>query len=184
MKPEPKKVLVILADGFEEIEAVQPIDLLRRAGLAVKTVGLEHVRVTGAHGITVVADATLSELNETYDALVLPGGSQGAENLSASRAVGHLVKEALEGGKLVGAICAAPAVVLGRRGFLKGRQFTCYPGLETQVTDAQFVEQPVVEDGNLVTSRGVGTSAAFSLTLIRRLTDEATAQTVQQRTLL
>lgn len=179
-----KKVVVILAEGFEETEAVQPIDLMRRAGLTVKIVGLEHNRVTGGHGITMVTDAILPEFAEEFDALVLPGGAQGSENLSNSRHLGHLVKDALDHGKLVGAICAAPAVVLGKRGFLKGRKYTCYPGMEKEVTDGSYLNQPVVEDGSLITSQGVGTSAAFALTLIRRLAGDQAATTVGQHTLL
>ena len=158
-----KRAIVLLADGFEEVEAITPIDYLRRAGVEVTTVSIGGSRaVTGSHGIPVTADAVLADIapeaaasqsgsapspdaSRLPDALLLPGGGVGADNLAASAAAGALITAQLDSGKIVAAICASPAVVLAPLGILKGRRFTCYPGLEgtvneTKSTGAQWSE--------------------------------------------
>ena len=172
----PKKVVIVLADGFEEIEAVTPIDVLRRAGLDVLVAGVDGRRVTGSHGITVEADCTLESIAELPDAIVLPGGLPGAENLAKSDVL-HNILERMHGeGRLIGAICAAPAVTLAPTGILDERSATCYPGFEDRFGDAVvFSAGRVVSDGHLVTSRGPGTALEFSLALAERLAGEETA---------
>lgn len=179
-----KTVAVVLAPGFEETEAILPVDLFRRAGFHVRVAGLETGHVTGSRQVCVVADLLLYELDEDFDALILPGGMPGAENLSQSPVLVKLVERTLARKALVGAICAAPAVVLGRHGLLKGKKFTCFPGMEGQVEGGIFCRQNVVRDGNLVTSRGVGTAALFAYEVIHSLDSDAKARDVFQKALL
>jgi 4-methyl-5(b-hydroxyethyl)-thiazole monophosphate biosynthesis len=168
-----KKVIVLLADGFEEVEAVTPIDYLRRAGLEVTTAAIGKDRlVTGSHDIPLTADTTLAELAKTagaWDAVLLPGGGQGAANLAASKETGALVTDMAAAGKLVAAICAAPAVVLSPLGLLAGRRFTCYPGMEQKVSGAQWTDSPVVADGNIITSRAAGTAGRWAAAIADKL---------------
>jgi 4-methyl-5(b-hydroxyethyl)-thiazole monophosphate biosynthesis len=176
-------VAILLADGFEEVEAITPADYLRRAGLDVRLVGLESRQVTGGHGIVVSADTTLRELQEQPEALVLPGGSKGAANLAASSAVLDLIRTTHEEGKMVAAICAAPAVVLHKSGVLQGRRATCFPGLENKMTGATFRKDRVVVDGNIITSRAAGTAAEFSLAIAEHLKGSHAAQALRETTL-
>lgn len=183
-KTKPKTVLVVLAEGFEEIEAITPIDVLRRAGLEVTTVGVGGREVTGSHGITVVADTTIREIAELPDAIVLPGGMPGAENLSRSGALRDLLKRMNDDGRPIGAICAAPAVALAPTGILDGRTATCYPGFENHFGKAiVFSDDRVVADGNVITSRGPGTALEFSLALAASLAGADTEKEVSQRML-
>jgi len=163
-------VYVFLANGFEEIEALCVVDFLRRCGIEVCTaaVGGEKV-VTGAHGISVVADCLLDEANEAHgDAFVLPGGLPGADNLQADASLKALLQSAAAHGKIIGAICAAPKV-LGAFGLLQGRRATCYPGFEEELIGAQPEKAPVVRDGHIITSRGVATAPAFAFALAESL---------------
>ena len=162
-------VYVLLAEGFEEIEAIAPVDLLRRAGVTVETVSIEENKVvTGARGIPVVADITIRQLQfEAMRLLVLPGGYPGYENLEKSAAVKSLLRRAAEAGKEIAAICGAPSV-LGKLGLLAGRSATCYPGME-QLLNCSVLTDPVVEDGPFITSRGAGTALAFALALVVRV---------------
>jgi 4-methyl-5(b-hydroxyethyl)-thiazole monophosphate biosynthesis len=167
------RALVLLADGFEEIEAVTIIDVLRRAGVAVVTAALTSRSVRGSHAITLEADASLDAVsNEDFDAVVLPGGMPGSKHLRDDARVRALVRRAAESGKLVGAICAAP-IVLEAAGLLAGKRATAYPGSE--LPSARYVEASVVTDGALVTSRGVGTALEFALALVERLAGAETA---------
>lgn len=162
-------VYVLLAEGFEEIEAIAPVDLLRRAGVTVETVSIEENKVvTGARGIPVVADITIRQLQfEAMRLLVLPGGYPGYENLEKSAEVKSLLRRAAEAGKEIAAICGAPSV-LGKLGLLAGRSATCYPGME-QLLNCSVLTDPVVEDGPFITSRGAGTALAFALALVARV---------------
>ncbi|MDR1420551.1 MAG: DJ-1/PfpI family protein [Treponema sp.] len=177
----PKKAIVFLAEGFEEVEAVTPVDYLRRAGVDVTTAALGGSRtVRGAHGMEINADLTFAELSKKggadagfWDAVILPGGGAGAKNLAASGETGALVRAVAASGKLVAAICASPAVVLAPLGVLEGRKFTCYPGMEKEVSGAAWAPDPVVADGNIITSRGAGTAGAFALAVIGKLVSEA-----------
>lgn len=188
-----KKILVLLAEGFEEVEAITPIDYLRRAGVEVTTAAIgEDQTVKGSHGIPVMADTTLSTLTRqggqvdsaAWDGVLLPGGIPGAPNLAASKGTSDLVKNMSQAGKWVCAICASPAVVLFPLGILKDRRFTCYPGMEEKVSGATWSEEPVVIDGHIITSRGAGTAAAWAVAIIGKLTDEATAHKTAAAVLL
>jgi len=186
-----KRALLILAPGFEEVEAITPIDLLRRAGIEVFVAALDERMVAGAHDLSVRADGLLkdvlgldlqSPLN--FDALVLPGGSPGAQNLAQSELVTRWIEGFLTSKKWVCALCASPALVLGAKGFLKGHDFTCYPDMEDLVTQGSWKSDPVVVSEPFITSRGLGTSALFSLEIISQLVGASVAHTVAQKTLL
>jgi 4-methyl-5(b-hydroxyethyl)-thiazole monophosphate biosynthesis len=181
-----KTALVLLADGFEEVEAVTPVDFLRRAGVDAVTVAVGKDRtVAGARGIPVVADRVIADVGGlAYDAVVLPGGMGGSTNLAASDAVDTLVREVAANGKLVAAICAAPAVVLAPKGILAGKKFTCFPGMEKEVSGAVWAEEKVVVDGSLITSRGAGTAALFALAVIEYLLGRETAEKIGKTTLV
>lgn len=166
-----KKVLVPIADGTEEIEAVCIIDVLRRAGaeVTVASVGKE-LLVTASRGVRITADRHLGDcLNETYDLIALPGGIPGAENLRDSRDLAGLLQRQHAAGRWYGAICAAPAVVLQAHGLLAGRQATCHPAFAERLPNRDALESRVVVDGNCVTSRGPGTALEFALELVARL---------------
>ncbi|MBO5907878.1 MAG: DJ-1/PfpI family protein [Clostridia bacterium] len=162
-------ILILLADGFEEIEALTPLDVLRRAGLDVKTVGISGKFVEGSHGIRVECDLSESEaLNITPELLILPGGMPGATNLDASTTTDRLIKTTLNSGGRLAAICAAP-LVLGRRGLLKGRRAVCYPGFEGELACATVCDAPVVTDGCITTAKGMGAALDFALELVELL---------------
>jgi len=175
------RVLLLLAEGFEEIEAVTVIDVLRRAEVEVTIAALTASPVRGSHDIEVVADTTLNEVAAAnFDGLVLPGGMPGAKHLREDARVLELVREFVSASKLTAAICAAPTV-LEAAGVLRGRRATGYPG--HALPSAEYSEQRVVEDGVFVTSRGPGTAIDFALTLVARLLNEDTAKTHRQRLL-
>lgn len=171
-----KQVCVFLADGFEEIEGLTVVDLLRRAGIEVTTVSItDSLTIHGAHGIDVLADKLFDEVDfEKQDMVVLPGGMPGTLNLGAHAGVKEVLEKANEAGKILAAICAAPSV-LGKYGYLKGRKATSYPGFEPQLDCAEYLYDAVVVDGNVITSRGMGTAIPFSLVLIEQLLDAETA---------
>jgi len=164
------KAIVPLANGFEEIEAVTIIDVLRRAGVDVTVAGVSELDVVGAHGIRIQADLHLADAaRDTYDAVVLPGGLPGATNLRDDPRVLAAVREVVDQGGTAAAICAAP-IVLEAAGLLRGRRVTCYPGFGVDLRSAaDVVEDRVVEDGQIVTSRGPGTAMDFALALVARL---------------
>jgi 4-methyl-5(b-hydroxyethyl)-thiazole monophosphate biosynthesis len=170
------RAAVLLADGFEEIEAITPVDVLRRAGVETLLVGLAGPRAKGSRGVWCQADVELAGLEGDFDLLALPGGMPGAANIAGSAAARSLAEAQLRSGRLVAAICAAPAVALAPWGLLKGRRATCYPGMETGFPpDCQFSPDRVVVDGNLVTSRGPGTALEFALRLAGLLAGRETA---------
>jgi 4-methyl-5(b-hydroxyethyl)-thiazole monophosphate biosynthesis len=181
-----KTALVFLADGFEEVEAVTPIDFLRRAGVDVVTVAVGEAKtVAGSHGVQVVADMTVAEAGGlSHDAVILPGGMPGSANLAASGRVGAIVRAAVLKGKLVAAICAAPAVVLAPLGILAGKKFTCFPGMEKDVTGAKWAADDVAVDGTVITSRGAGTAALFALAVIEYLLGREAAEKIGKTTLV
>jgi 4-methyl-5(b-hydroxyethyl)-thiazole monophosphate biosynthesis len=174
-----KKALIFLADGFEEVEAVTPVDYLRRANIKVVMAAIgQNTDVMGSHGINLTADTTLEametqgELNpDKWDCVIIPGGMLGSKNLAACAKVGKFLKKLSDKGKMIAAICAAPAVVLAPLGLLEGKRFTCYPGMEEGLTSGTWMEDKVVIDGALITSRAAGTAAEFAFTLIKILED-------------
>lgn len=176
------KVAVLLAEGFEEIEAVALIDVLRRGEVEVVVASIGAGEVRGSHGIVVRADTGLAELDqESLDGVVLPGGMPGALHLKNDPRVIELVRRFARDGKLVSAICAAPTV-LDAAGVLEGRRATGYPGFE--LPSATYLSARVVEDGNIVTSRGPGTAIELGLTLVRRLVSAEQALELRQRMLV
>ena len=175
------KVCIFLADGFEEVEGLTVVDLLRRAGEEVVMVSVTgSMNLTGAHGIGIRADALFEEADcEEADMLVLPGGMPGTLHLAEHKGLGELLKKADAEGKKLAAICAAPGV-LGGLGLLKGKRATCYPGCEENLKGAEIFTDPVVRDGNITTSRGVGTAILFALELIAQLEGEVKARTIKK----
>lgn len=165
-----------MADGCEEIEGLTVVDIVRRAGIDITTISISDKKeVAGAHGITFLADAKKDEVDfSTLDGIVLPGGMPGTTNLGADETVDKVIREFAAGGKLVAAICAAPSV-LGQAGLLNGKHATSYPGFEPKLTGAVTSEDPVVQDGNVITSRGMGTAIAFALEIVSYFTDKKTA---------
>lgn len=161
------KAYVFFAKGFEEIEAITVVDVLRRAGFSITMVSITGAReVTGAHGIPVITDELFEYVDhQGADMLVLPGGMPGTTNLAACSKLGDLLKKYHSEEKWVAAICAAPSV-LGGLGILKGLKATCYPGFEPQLEGAEILHAPVVQDGHVVTSRGAGTALEFALKLV------------------
>lgn len=176
-----KNVLIVLADGFEEIEALTSIDVLRRADLRVTTAGLKEKMVTGAHGVRVEADTTLANYKDSPDCVVLPGGMPGAKNLGESKPLSDLIKKMNDAKKMIGAICAAPALALAPTGVLNGKRATCYPGFEGGFAPTvKFLEDRVVTDGHVVTSRGPGTALEFSLALVSQLVGREKAEELRK----
>lgn len=172
-------ICVLLATGFEEIEAVTIIDVLRRAELEVTILGVGGETISGAHGLQVKTDQSLEDgMNRTWGAIVLPGGLPGATNLRDNPQVLELVRSTHSAGGKLAAICAAP-IVLGSAGVLQGRRATCYPGFEDGLDGAECSEDRVVVDGNLTTSRGPGTSLDFALSLVAQLKDQETADALR-----
>ncbi len=162
-------IYIYLADGFEEMEALAPADLLRRAGREVKLVGVGGSRIRGAHNIFVETDICESDVDLSQAELViLPGGGPGYDNLDKSADVDKAVKFCYNNNIRMAAICAAP-MVLGKRGVLKGRKATCYPGFEEYLEGAEFTEEGVVTDGIVTTAKSAGWSVDFGLELVRLL---------------
>ena len=181
-----KKTCVILADGFEEVEAVTPIDYLRRAGIKVVVAGLGGREIVGGHGMEFTADAVLDEIDsEDFDCVLVPGGGGGSKAIAADQTAVKFIKRQAGQGRLVAAICAAPALVLGQAcGMLGGRRFTCYPGMENLVPGGRFEASRVVDDGNIITARAAGCAGEFAVAIIRALAGGTKADEVSASVLL
>ena len=176
-----KRVLVPLAQGFEELEAVTIVDILRRAGIEVVVASLEGGAVTGSHGIRIDADAALGEVaDRDFDAIALPGGMPGADHLKRDPRIAAIVRRLHGAGRPVAAICAAP-MVLDAAGVLDGRRATSYPGFLTDAAKATVVDEPVVADRGVITSRGPGTALDFALALVAELSGPAARHAVEAR---
>lgn len=175
------KVYIFLANGFEEIEGLTVVDLLRRAKIDICMVSIEEsICVTGAHNITVQADCLYKEANlDEADLLVLPGGMPGTINLLHYVQLIQKIKEFHKNDKLLAAICAAPSV-LGACGVLTGKKACCYPGFEEKLLGATIQYEPVVVDGNVITSRGMGTAIDFALKIIEILVSEEVAKEIKE----
>eukprot|EP00877_Chromochloris_zofingiensis_P005234 jgi/Chrzof1/14711/Cz09g13020.t1 len=169
-----KSVLVPIGNGSEEMEAVIIIDVLRRSGAAVTVASVEEqLQVTCSQGVKVVADKLISEAGkETYDLVALPGGMPGAERLRDSSDLNHIVQQQQSAGRLLAAICATPAVFLEPKGLLKGKKVTAHPAFADKLANQEAVNQRVVLDGTLTTSRGPGTAFEFALSLVKELYGE------------
>ncbi len=162
-------IIVLLADGFEEIEALTPVDMLRRAGINVKTVGISGKLAVGSHGIAVECDLIADEVNiSEVSGAIFPGGMPGSLNLDASPFTDKVIEEVTKKGGRLAAICAAP-LVFGRRGLLTGKRATCYPGFEKELVGAEVTGEDVVTDGIFTTAKGMGVSLAFAKELVSLL---------------
>ena len=171
-------VYVMLANGFEEIEALTVVDLLRRAEIETKTVSIDDSRVAGSHGITVYADLLWHEINERkIDAIVLPGGMPGTKNLLNFAPLCELILKMHEKKKYLCAICAAP-MILGQLGILNNMNVTCYPGFEKELKGAILSAGKAVSCENIITSRGAGTAVEFGLTIIAKLQSRELAEQI------
>lgn len=161
---------IFLAPGFEEIEALATVDAMRRAGMKIVEVSVTDTKhVTGATGQTVVADSLLTDIDPTdAEWIIIPGGQPGADNLHSSQKVNEIIKNQYERGGKIAAICAGPAAVVAPTGILKGKKATCYPGLGNMIESegGTYVKEPVVIDGNIITSEGPGTTLMFAKAII------------------
>ncbi len=176
-------VLVPLAQGCEELEAVTVIDLLRRAGISVVTAGLDKEPVKASRGVTLVPDTDLNEaLKQEYDMVVLPGGLPGANHLDNDPRIRQLLKDMANSGKFTAAICAAPKV-LANAGLLSGKAATSFPGVldAMELSDVSYRTDSVVQDGKVITSRGPGTALDFALSLIENLAGKETREEVESK---
>lgn len=174
-------VYIFLADGFEIIEAMSPLDMLRRAKIETITVGVTGKSVTASCGVTVEADITIDEFAfENVDAIVLPGGMPGTTNLEANSKVQAAIDSAVAQEKYVCAICAAPSV-LGHKGLLSGKEATCYPGFEDALEGATLSDDYVAVDGRFITARGAGVSVDFGLEIVKQLLGEETSVQIRKQ---
>lgn len=162
-----KKVGMMVANGYEEVEMLTVVDLLRRAGMTCDIISVTGKKeLTSSHKVTVIADLLFEDADyDSYDALVIPGGMPGTTNLGAHAGVCEQLKKAYADGKLIAAICAAPTV-FGKLGLLEDKKAICYPGMEDQLTGARVTYEPAVRDGNIITSRGMGTAIDFGLEIL------------------
>ena len=173
------KVGIFMANGLEEVECLTVVDLLRRAHIDVSMISIhETTLVKGAHNITIATDYTLNDINyDTLDGIILPGGMPGTLYLQENETVCNIVRQFCSDGRLIAAICAAPTV-FGALGLLNGKKATCYPSMEDGLIGATVLTDPVAVDGNIITSRGVGTAIDFSLAIIKQLLDQKTADEI------
>ena len=174
-------IYLFLAEGFEETEAIAPLDILRRAELQIATVGVGRKTVTGSHGIPVVADVMDCEIapDETCEGIILPGGMPGTLNLEKSETVQRFIDYAVENNLIIGAICAAPSI-LGHKGILNDKRAVCYDGFETQLFGAQIGEERVCRDGNIVTAVGAGAALEFGFKLTEAFLDTQQANRIKE----
>lgn len=172
-----KRAGIFFAEGFEEIEALTVVDLLRRAGIEALCVSIENEKqVTGSHSITVSMDAGIDEVDfDSLDIIVCPGGMPGTKNLEGCAKLTSQIREFYDKGRLIGAICAAP-MIFGHLGLLEGRKACIFPGMEEELQGAEVVFDRVAQSDHVITSRGMGTAIAFGLHIVEALTDEKTAQ--------
>ncbi len=176
-------IYMFLANGFEEVEALCPLDLLRRAGLSVTTVGVGGDTIVGAHGIAVQADMPDTMYRDSRpDMIILPGGMPGTKNLDACKTVDAALRAANANGAYLAAICAAP-MVLGKRGYLKGKKAICFPGFEEYLDGATVADTRVVRDGKIITAAGMGVALEFGLALVEALKDKNTADALRKAVL-
>ena len=177
-----KKVYIFLADGFEDIEGLTVVDLLRRAGVDIRTVSIKNTKeVQTAHGICLLTDEVFGEVDfSDADMLVLPGGMPGTNKLMDCEKLSEWLNEFARNGKYLAAICAAPSI-LGVNGLLAGKRATCFPGFEDKLLSAHYECKPVVVDGNIITSRGLGTAIEFSAAIITCILGEEAADSILEK---
>ncbi len=174
-------VYIFLADGFEELEALNPVDVLRRAGIPITTVGVGNKTAIGSHQIPVICDKTIEELTsfEDMEMVILPGGMPGTTNLENSSGVQKALEWAAEKELWIGAICAAPSI-LGHKGLLEGKKAVCFPGFEDALTGAKLSTENVCIDGRIITAKGAGAALEFALALVKCLKGDAASQTIKE----
>jgi 4-methyl-5(b-hydroxyethyl)-thiazole monophosphate biosynthesis len=177
------KALVLMAQGFEEMELSSIVDILRRGNISVTIAGLSSGLITGSRGINIQPDVPLDSIDELFDIIILPGGSPGYINLGNDKRVLDLVNRYYSEGKIVAAICAAPSV-LAKAGILEKKKATIFDGMEDLLKNAKYVNQTVVEDQNIITSQGPGTSIEFALTILLRLTNEKKVREIKDQLLV
>ncbi len=178
------RVVVVLADGFEEVEAMAVVDVLRRAEIETVIAGLHDGHITSARKVKVIPDTVIDTVKpDDFDMIVLPGGQPGSDNLNADVRVKELIRSFSLKGKLTGAICAAP-IVLASAGILQGKRVTSYPTYKERLGGAVYEEKTVVSDGNVLTSRGAGTALNFGLAIVERLMGREKAQTIKESMLI
>ena len=178
---EMAKAYEFLADGFEDIEALAPVDILRRAGVEVTTVSIgSTTAVTSAHGVTVEADTTFGQASlDDADLLLIPGGMPGAKNIDEHEGVRQAVVRQAKAGRLVGAICAGP-MVLGHLGLLRGRRATCYPGFEDQLEGAEYTAAQATIDGNIITGKGPGATLNYAFLIAEVMKGSRVAEALKE----
>lgn len=177
------KVYAMIADGTEEVECLAVLDVLKRSGVEVVLVSANETKgVVSSHQVRIEADQTVAETDfSDGDVIFVPGGMPGAENLSACEPLVAAIRAALEGGRRVAAICAAPGVVLGRHGFLEGKTATCFPGFEKELHGSEYTSQGVVTDGLITTARGLGFAIDLGLELVKLLVGADTAEDTKKK---
>jgi 4-methyl-5(b-hydroxyethyl)-thiazole monophosphate biosynthesis len=172
---------IFLAEGFEECEALVPLDILRRANIEIKTVGIGGNTVTGAHGIKVVCDTINKDLSfENLEGIILPGGMPGTLNLEKDETVQKAIDYCVENNLIIAAICAAPSI-LGHKNLLSGKKATCFPGFEKDLLGAEVCEAPVVRDGNIITSYGAGAAFEFGFEILAAIKGKEFAYNLQKQ---
>ena len=173
-------IYLFLAEGYEECEALIPLDILRRANIEVKTVGVGNSTIKSSHRIRLNCDTTTDNLSfENLQGIILPGGMPGTLNLEKSDAVQAAIDYCNNNNLLIAAICAAP-LILGHKNLLNGKNATCYPGFENELFGANFCEQKVVTDGNIITACGVGAAFEFGFEILKHLTDSQKSQEIKK----
>ena len=179
-------IYMFLADGFEEVEALCPLDLMRRAGLSVKTVGIDKKEITGAHGITVFSDIISDEYEaadkSNTEMIFLPGGMPGTLNLAKSAIVTDAIHQAHASGTYIAAICAAPSI-LGDMGLLHGKEAICYPGFEERLIGARISDKKVVKDSNIITAAGMGVAYDMGILIVETLCGSEKATELRRATI-
>lgn len=173
-------IYMFLANGFEEVEALAPADVLRRAGIDVVLVGVGGEVITGSHGVSVVCNMTDSDFlpNTDMQGIFLPGGMPGTVNLEKSPVVSSAIDHCLDNGLLICAICAAPSI-LGHKGILEGKKAVCFPGFEEELFGAQIPDSCICEDGNILTAKGMGSAVEFGIRIAARLAGESKAKAIR-----
>lgn len=176
-------IYMFLAEGFEEVEALAPLDLIRRAGLEIKTVGVGSKTVVGSHGIPVVADMTADKLSDDApDMVILPGGMPGTKNLDSCETVHKAISDAVKNDAYICAICAAP-MILGKLGLVRGKNAVCYPGFEEYLDGATIPNTKVVRDGKIITAKGMGAAVEFGLAIVSALKGDKMADDLASATI-
>lgn len=178
-------VYMFLANGFEEIEALYTLDVLRRASVEIQTVGISSKTATGSHGIPVICDITANQLpfTDEFDMIILPGGMPGSSNLDSDKSVDKYIKIASENDKFICAICAAP-FILGKRGLLKDKKATCFPSFEKYLEGAYVTDAGVVRDGKIITGRAMGSAHDFAFTILEALKGKESADQIKKSIIL